>query len=61
MSFVFSIKKTCEHLKLKETKNIPHFLLLTLFRMGLFGTVHGWGAGAKKALICQKSVTHTLK
>ena len=61
MSFVFSMKKTCEHLKLKETKNIPHDLLLTLFRMSLFGTVYGWGAEAKKGPISLKSVTHILK
>ena len=24
-------------------------VVLTLFRMGLFGAAHGWGGGAKKA------------
>ena len=30
ISFVFLLKRTCTHLHLKETKNITHFLLLTV-------------------------------
>ena len=34
-------------------------ILLTLFRMGLFGDAHGWG-GDQKRLHSLKSVTHIL-
>ena len=34
-------------------------ILLTLFRMGLFGAAHGWG-GNQKGLHSLKSVTHIL-
>ena len=33
------------HLEPKKNKNITHFLLLTLFRMGFFGAPRGWGKG----------------
>ena len=33
------------HLEPKKNKNITHFLLLTLFRMGFFGAPRVWGEG----------------
>ena len=42
------------------TPNKPYGYLLILFRMGIFGTAHGWGGGGKKPPSL-KPVTHILQ
>ena len=35
-------------------------IILTLFRMGIFGAAHGWGRGGQKGPLSLKSVTDIL-